>query len=99
MKHEIDNEKHKLASEFGEKEFWDKVKYLLNHQEISRLLNLFRSQYRWANLIETVITIIVAIFLITILICLVNNNLIDKGSFGVMFGTVFGYLLSWRFGK
>jgi hypothetical protein len=39
MKYEIDNEKHKLASEFGEKEFWDKVKYLLNHQEISRLLS------------------------------------------------------------
>lgn len=95
----MDDQKHKIASDLGENEFWDKVKYLLNHQEISRLLNLFRSQYRWANLIETVITIIVAIFLITILIYLVNNNLIDKGSFGVMFGTVFGYLLSWRFGK
>jgi hypothetical protein len=93
------DEKKEITSEFKEKELWDKVKYLLNHQEIIKLLDFFRSQYRWANLIETFITIVVAIFLITILICLVNNNLIDKGSFGVMFGTVFGYLLSWRFGK
>lgn len=93
------DEKKEITSEFKEKELWDKVKYLLNHQEIIKLIDFFRSQYRWANLIETFITIVVAIFLITILICLVNNNLIDKGSFGVMFGTVFGYLLSWRFGK
>lgn len=99
MKYEIDNEKHKLASEFGEKEFWDKVKYLLNHQEISRLLELFRTQYRWTYLIETFITLSVAGLLIGTLIWLINHDLIDKGSFGVMFGTVFGYLLSWRFGK
>lgn len=99
MRYDMDDEKHKIESDFGEKDNWDKVIYLLNHQEISRLLELFRTQFRWSKLIETIITIIVAIFLIIVLICLVRYNLIDKGSFGVMFGTVFGYLLSWRFGK
>ena len=83
----------------GEKEFWEKVKYLLNHKEVSHLLKLFRHQTKWAYLIETVITFVVAAFLIGSLIWLVDHEYIDKGSFGVMFGTVFGYMLSWRFGK
>ncbi len=83
----------------GEKEFWEKVKYLLNHKEISELLKLFRNQTKWAYLIETGITLVVAVFLIGSLIWLVDHDYIDKGSFGVMFGTVFGYMLSWRFGK
>lgn len=83
----------------NEKEFWDKAKYLLNHKEISKLLDLLRFQSKWTYLIETSITLIVAIFLIGSLIWLVDKCYIDKGSFGVMFGTVFGYMLSWRFGK
>jgi uncharacterized membrane protein len=96
---EDQNNSDKSQSSNGEKEFWEKVKYLLNHKEISELLKLFRYQTKWTYLIETIITLIVAVFLIGSLIWLVDNDYIDKGSFGVMFGTVFGYMLSWRFGK
>lgn len=90
---------NKDVSKLSEKDFWDKVEYLLNHKEISELLKLFRHQTKWTYLIETLITIIVSALLICSLIWLVKQNYIDKGSFGVMFGTVFGYLLSWRFSK
>jgi hypothetical protein len=95
----IENEHKTDDLKLSEKEFWHKVKYLLNHKEISELLRLFRHQTKWTSLIETAITLLVAIFLICSLIWLVNYQYIDKGSFGVMYGTVFGYLLSWRFGK
>jgi hypothetical protein len=97
MEEQKNNENSKSIN--GEKEFWEKVKYLLNHKEISELLKLFRHQTKWTYLIETVITLVVAVFLIGSLIWLVDHDYIDKGSFGVMFGTVFGYMLSWRFGK
>lgn len=97
MQEQIKDDNFKSTS--GEIEFWEKVKYLLNHKEISELLKLFRQQTKWKYIIETLITLAVAVFLIGSLIWLVDNEYIDKGSFGVMFGTVFGYMLSWRFGK
>jgi hypothetical protein len=95
----METNKQKEASATDEKEFWDHLKYLLNHKEISQIIALARNQYKWKYIIETSITLLVAGSLIATLIWLINHNLIDKGSFGVMFGTVFGYLLSWRFGK
>ncbi len=95
MEEKLNNE----VSSNGEKVIWEKIKYLLNHKEISELLKLFRQQTKWSYLIETIITLIVALTLIGFLIWLVDHDYIDKSSFGVMFGTVFGYMLSWRFGK
>lgn len=97
MEKKSNNENLKSTNE--EKEFWEKIKYLLNHKEVSQLLKLFRSQTKWTYLIETVITFVVAVFLIVLLLWLVEQDIIDKSTFGVMFGTVFGYMLSWRFGK
>lgn len=97
MEHQIKNENSNETN--NENELWGKIKYLLNHKEISELLKLYRSQTKWNSLTETIITLVVAVFLICSLIWLVDNNYIDKSSFGVMFGTVFGYMLSWRFGK
>jgi hypothetical protein len=97
MKEQIENETPETTN--VDNEFWRHLKDLLNHKEISDLLKLFRYQTKWTYLIETVITLLVALFLILLLIWLVDREYIDKGSFGVMFGTVFGYMLSWRFGK
>jgi len=97
MKEQIENETPETTG--VDNEFWRHVKYFLNHNEISALLKLYRYQTKWSYLIETVITLLVALFLILSLIWLVDRDYIDKGSFGVMFGTVFGYMLSWRFGK
>ena len=96
---EQQNNPEKPQPSIGEKELWEKVKYLLNHKEVSHILKLFRHQTKQVYLIETVITFVVATFLIWSLIWLVDHEYIYKGSFGVMFGTVFGYMLSWRFGK
>jgi len=92
------NSKNELSSDNLKK-----IKQLLEHKEISPWLSTLREVFafnkKWADLIETVITLIVAGFLVLILIWLVDHSYLDKSSFGVMFGTVFGYLLSWRFGK
>lgn len=96
MEDQINNENPKFGN--GE-EFLENVTHLLNHKEISDLLKLFRHQKKWTNLIETGITQVVAIFFIGSLFWLLDRNYLDKGSFGVMFGTVFGYMLSWRFDK
>lgn len=69
-------------------------------QKWSRWLRWFASyKWKWSNHIEQLITMCVAGGAIWILIIVKDKDLIDKSTFGVMFGTVFGYILSWRFGK
>lgn len=87
----------------NQKTGWDKIKYLINHEQVGSTLDLLRlvvkHDRKWSHIIETIVTLIVAALLISTLIWLVDNEYLDKGAFGVMFGTVFGYMLSWRFGK
>ena len=86
-----------------EDDWWEKVKYFTEHKEFKEWSKVFRKvknfNGRYADPIEQGITISVAAGLILTLIYLNDKGIIDNSSFGVMFGTVFGYLLSWRFGK
>jgi hypothetical protein len=81
------------------KQLWNAFKEIINHGEFQKLTSLMRYHSKWSPLIETLINLAVAGLLILVLLKLVDNQYIDRSSFGVMFGTVFGYLLSWRFGK
>lgn len=79
--------------------FGANLRYFLNHRELRKVTSVFIFNFKWKHLIEAVITISVSTVLIIILILLCNWALINGSSFEIMFGTVFGYLLSWRFGK
>lgn len=66
----------------------------------SRLLRRIISFSKiWDDIFQTIVTIGIACLVVYILIYTHDHQLIDKSTFGVMFGTVIGYVLSWRFGK
>ncbi len=66
----------------------------------SRLLRRFFSfKTIWDDIFQTIVTLVIAILVVLVLVYAQDRNLIDKSTFGVMFGTVIGYVLSWRFGK
>jgi xanthine/uracil permease len=66
----------------------------------SRLIRRIHSFNKiWDDIFQTIITIGIAIGVVWVLMLVQEKGLIDKSTFGVMFGTVIGYVLSWRFGK
>lgn len=83
--------------------FWNQFKKLLENEEVKKVLGTVRKVWifktRTEHLIESIITIVVAGVLIALLGYFVSIGYIDKSTFGVMFGTIFGYLLSWRFNR
>jgi hypothetical protein len=93
----MENTEENLESQKAE--FWEKFQYVFDHKNVSSLLGLWKFHSKWRHLIESGITILVSAGLISLLFYFWKWEIIDKSSFGVMFGTVFGYLLSWRFGK
>jgi hypothetical protein len=66
----------------------------------SRLLRrIFSFKTIWDDIFQTIVTLAIAVLVVLVLVYVKDRDLIDKSTFGVMFGTVIGYVLSWRFGK